>query len=293
MKKAKEWSLQLFAEDSTAQAQQGETGEVTDDTAVAAAQPIQNPEDNASGNAEEMSADERFRQLIKGEYKEQYAAETQRLINQRFKQQKELEAQVEALTGRQNRLNSVLGVKYGIDASDSDAILAAVEADEDVYAEAAYKAGMNVDTFKEHLKGQEALRQIQEQSRRERRTQLIGAFNRQADEVKTKFGDTSFDWQNEYAGNPRFKNFIDSGASIEEAYVALNFARINEQAAAKAAEQARAAVTNDIIANGRRPVEGSVINQTRVQSTVSPLSYSDAQIDEMMEKVRRGEKVPL
>lgn len=293
MKKTTEWSLQLFAEDGSAGVAQAETGEVREDTAAVAAQPTQQTEGQPSEKAAEPSADEKFRQLIKGEYKQQFAAESQKVFNQRFRNYKELEAQVEELKDRNNRMNSVLGVKYGIDSSDSDAILAAVEADEDVYAEAAYKAGMNVDTFKEHLKGQEAIRQIEERSRHERRVQLVRVLDGQAEEVKKKFGDAGFDWQSEYANNPRFKGFIDSGASVEEAYVALNFARLNEQTAAKAAAQARAAVTNDIIANGRRPVEGGNASQTQVRSTVSPLSFSDAQIDEMMERVRRGEKIPL
>ena len=89
----------------------------------------------------------------------------------------------------------------------------------------------------------------------------------------------------------QFKNFIDSGASIEEAYVALNFARINEQAAARAAEQARAAITDDIIANGRRPVEGSAVANARVDNAIRPRDLTDAQFDKIMEDVRRGKKV--
>ncbi len=285
-KNLSKWSLQLFAEEVSVQTVQTDSGDDNNGQTVAAAQPTQNTEGATSANAV-PTPEAKFRELIKGEYKQQFADEIQKIINQRFKNQKVLEAQVEKM----QRINSVLGVKYGIDANDSDAILAAVEGDESVYEEAAYKAGMNVDVFKEHLKGQEALRQLQEQGKQERRQQVVRILNTQAEGVKAKFGDATFDWQSEYATNAKFKGFIDSGASVEEAYVALNFEKINAQNIAKAAEQAKSAVASDIIANGYRPVEGSVQGQAPIKTSINPLSLSDAQFDEIMEKVRRGEHV--
>lgn len=257
LKKTIKWHLQLLAE---AGAGEG-TGEATQQTDAAG----QQTDTSAEGQgAQTKTPDEEFADLINGQYKEQFHNHTQKIINQRFKETKSLEAQIE----KNRQINEALALKYSLDPNDTDAILKSVSEDNSLYEDAAYEEGLTVDQYKEKLKGKQAIAKLEAMERAEQRRQLAQAIEAQSNEIKQKYNDPSFDFWGEYNSNAEFKGLIDARVPMETAYKVINQQRMIDNASKKAAADASKAVTNDIIANGRRPVEGGIRSQTAVSTTI-------------------------
>ncbi len=93
--------------------------------------------------AEKASAADKtqaFEQLIKGEYREEFAKRTQELIDKRFAKAKASEEQLAALSP----LVEMLQEKYGTDAKDPAALVKAVLDDDSYYEAEAMQKGIDV-----------------------------------------------------------------------------------------------------------------------------------------------------
>ena len=104
---------------------------------------VANPKGKAAESPETKEA--RFQELIKGEFKEEYAKRTQAIIDDRFKKYK----------GTEERLNSIdpilktLADKYGADANDIEALKKAIDEDDSFFQKAAMDRGLTVKQYKE------------------------------------------------------------------------------------------------------------------------------------------------
>ncbi len=94
-----------------------------------------------------------FDELIKGEYKDVFAERTQQIINARFKQTKALEEQAERLKTLSPVLDMIAS-RYGVDASDAEALAKAIEEDDSYYEAEASEKGLTVEQLK-HMKRME------------------------------------------------------------------------------------------------------------------------------------------
>ena len=105
-----------------------------------------------------------FQALVNGEYKDQYTEETQRIIDRRFRETRNLEQQV----ARQQPVIDMLMQRYKIADGDMGKLAAAVENDNAYWSEAAEEAGMSVEQYKQFQRLQRenaALLQAQRASR--------------------------------------------------------------------------------------------------------------------------------
>ena len=91
-----------------------------------------------------------FDEMIKkgGEYAEEFNKRTQDIIDKRFKKSK----QAEEMLTKQSPIMDTLARKYGIDATDVEGIMKALEDDNSMYEEAAFKEGLSVEQYKEKAK---------------------------------------------------------------------------------------------------------------------------------------------
>ena len=146
-----------------------------------------------------------FEQLIKGEYKDLYDAKVQDTIQKRLKSTKETVDKYNALSPTLE----LLGKKYGVDASDTEALIKAVEEDDSYYEQEALEKGMTVQQLKEFKKMERdnaALKaQMQEAKRQEDGKKLYAAWMQQADEAKKVY--PSFDLRAEM-NNPKFVDLL-------------------------------------------------------------------------------------
>lgn len=229
-----------------------------------------------------------FDAMIKGDYKEQYSENVQKLINRRFKETKEMEA---TLNSHQSLLG-MLADKYGVEATDIDALTKAVSDDDTLWEQQAYDAGMTVQQYKEFkaLERENAELMRAEESRRgeEEAQRQLNEWTQQAMELqKTVPG---FDLRME-AENPAFVQMLRAGLPVEHAYKVIHMDEILNGQAANVAAQAQKQVVDNIRSRGSRPAENGTVSRSgfTYKSDVSKLTKEERA--EAARRAARGETI--
>ena len=229
-----------------------------------------------------------FEKLIKGQYKEQYDARVQDTIQKRLKGSKETVDKYNALTPTLE----ILANKYGVDATNIEALNKAIQEDDTFFEEEALKRGMSVQDYKAIRKMErenaDLKRQMQEQQTKEKADKLYTQWLQQEQDTKKVY--PSFNMQAEMQ-NPRFVDLLKSNIDVKTAYEVLHKDEILPAAMQFTAKTVEQKITNKIIANGARPTENGMSSQGAavVKSDVSQLSKADRA--EIIRRVQRGEKI--
>lgn len=229
-----------------------------------------------------------YRNLVEGEYKDQYTQDIQRIIDRRFKETKTLQTQVDGY----QPIIDMLTQRYGVDASDMKALQAAIENDDAYWTEAADEAGMSVQQFKEFQRlERENKALVEQQRRRENQAAVDRTYQKwqaEAEALKQKYA--GFDVQKELQ-NPDFASLLRSGVPMEHAFKVVHMDEMMSDAMSTAAQTVERRVTDTIRARGTRPVENGSAGQsaTLVRDDVSKLTKKERQ--EIARRVGRGETI--
>jgi len=230
----------------------------------------------------------KFEQMIKGEYKDLYDARMQDTIQKRLKNSKETVDKYNALTPTLE----VLAKKYGVDASDIEALNKAIEEDDAYFEDEALEKGITVEQLKAIRKMEkenaDLKRQMDEVRASQNAEKLYASWMDSATEIQQIY--PSFDLGVELE-NPRFTDLLYNNVDMRTAYEVIHKDEILPAAMQFTAQQVRQKISNNIMANQSRPVEGAVNSQASaiVKSDVSQLSKADRQ--EIIRRVARGEKI--
>lgn len=230
----------------------------------------------------------KFEELIKGEYKDLYDAKMQDTIQKRLKSSKETVDKYNALAPTLEALAS----KYGVDATDIEALNKAIEEDDSYFEEEALQEGMTVKQLKEKKKiereNAEFRKMAEERERREAAGKQYAQWMQQAEEAKRIY--PGLDLKTE-AKNPQFVRLLNSGVDVGTAYKAIHMDELIPAAMQHTAKVVEQKLTNKIVANGSRPTENGISSQgaTVVKSDVSKLTKADRQ--EIIRRVARGENI--
>lgn len=244
--------------------------------------------DADSNTVKTLDRNAEFEKLIKGEYKDLYDARVQDIIQKRLKSTKDTVDKYNALSPTLE----MLGKKYGVDASDIDALNKAIEEDDSYYEEEAMEKGISVEQLKTIRKMEREnatlKQQMQEQSTKERAAQLYSTWMNQAEQIKSVY--PSFDLEAELQ-NPKFNDLLRANVDVRTAYEVLHKDEIIPAAMQFTAQTVERKLANKIMANGARPTENGNNSQSAavVKSDVSQLSKADRQ--EIIRRVARGEKI--
>lgn len=253
----------------------GKQAEVT----TPAAEVVENPTEDRNA---------KFEALIKGEYKDLFDQRMQDTVQRRLKSSKETVDKYNALTPTLE----ILAKKYGVDASNIEALNKAIEEDDSYFEEEALEKGVTVEQLKEIRKMEkenaELKRQMEEQNRRDNANRLYAQWMEQADKAKTVY--PSFDLRTEMQ-NPQFVNLLRSNVDVRTAYEVIHKDEIIPAAMQFTAKAVEQKITNKIIANGARPAENGNSSQgaSVTKSDVSLLTKADRA--EIARRVARGEKI--
>ncbi len=231
-----------------------------------------------------------FEKLIKGEYKDLFDSDVQNILSKRLANLKPKVEKYEALYPTLE----MLAKKYGIsDASDIKALNKAIEEDDSYYETEAMEKGVSVEHLKEIKKMEREnatlKKQMQEQSVRENAERLYAKWMQQAEGVKAVY--PSFDLRTEMQ-NPKFVDLLKvPSIDVRTAYEVMHKDEIIPAAMQFTAKTVEKKLTDKMIANGARPTENGISSQSAsvVKSDVSKLSNAD--IDEVIRRVQRGEKI--
>jgi hypothetical protein len=249
------------------------------------------PTEEISPAAEVVETEDRnakFEALIKGEYKDLYDQRVQDTVQKRLKGSKETVEKYNALAPTLE----ALARKYGVDASDIEALNKAIEDDDSYYEQEALEKGITVEQLKEIRKMEkenaELKKQLEEQNREENAKKIYAKWMEEADSTKQIY--PSFDLRNEMQ-NPKFVDLLRSNIDVRTAYEVIHKDDIIAGAMHFTAKKVEQNLTNKIIANGSRPTENGNSSQgaSLSKSDVSTLTKADRA--EVMRRVARGEKI--
>ena len=298
-------SLQIFAEG----AGDGGAAEGTGVTAGAAAQQTKGAKSNPladvrygiqgeaapdagvqKATAVKTDPEAEFEALIKGQYKQQYDARVQDTIQRRLKSSKETVDRYNAL----QPVLEILGKKHGVDATDVDALLKAIEADDSYFEEEALERGMSVKQLKEvrsmERENAELRRQMQEQQTQENANKLYAGWMQQAEETRKVYPD--FDLRAEM-NNPKFLDLLRSNIDVRTAYEVIHKDDIIRGAMQFTAQTVEKKVAKSVAANRARPAENGMGSGSAAVVKSDPSLWTKEDRREVARRVARGEKIRL
>jgi len=240
---------------------------------TAAPQQTQTPE-------QQPDKGKQWKDLINGEFKQEFADATQKIINRRFK---ESDAKIQAM----QPVIDLLDQRYGT-GGDMTKLMSAIENDRAYWQDAADQAGMTVEQYQ---KMQQLERQNRQYLAMQQQTQAQFLAQRryqqwqaEAEALKQKYPDFDLD---EMQGNELFMLLLKNNYPMENAYKAA----AADKLAAQAAANTEKAVTDNIKARGNRPAEAGA-NATPafvVKDDVSKLTASD--VKDILRRIGNRERV--
>lgn len=239
---------------------------------------------------------ETWEDLIKGRYKKEYNASVKDAVNKRFKNQRNLQSQIDSI----DPMIRALAQKYGIAANNDgsipiEALTKSVMDDNSMYEQEAFKRGMSVDDLKE-------IKRLEQENLQLRRANQITEEQREWNEIEEQGNLTrelypDFDLETEMQ-NPQFGRILatmrQSGFpnAVRTAYEAVHRDEIMGGAMRYAVSQTEQKISNSIQSGMRRPTE----NGTNSQSSASvggfdPSKLTKAQLDDFKRRAERGERI--
>ena len=286
--------LQRFADGAGDGGSEGGNSTAPDAAAAQQRQQTQTQEQAQPQGGEQTEAKKAtFDELLKDpEFKREYDKRVANSVTKRFKATNKVMNDV-------NAVMTSLGRRYGIDAADPknyEAISAAYLNDDYVLEYEAERAGMSVEQYRKDREKDARIAQLERQQQEAEQERLWAAKLAEAETVRQKYPE--FDLNKELA-DEKFKQILfvmDSvgfSNSLEGAYKVMHLDELNQRdanAAAQAAvEETKAKIGEAIRSGQQRPAEGG--NKGGQAKPLSAKGMSRAQIEEIRERVARGERI--
>lgn len=242
------------------------------------------------GNAEQALEARRkaFQERIKGEDKDLFQEEFQKVFNGRFRDQKGMEE----LLAAQKPIMDMLMQRHQIEDGDITKLRNAMEQDDSYWQKQAEEEGYSVEQFKavQKLREENAEFHRKEQLRigQERANAQMAEWNRQGEETKAEY--PTFDLNTELR-NPQFRDLLKSRVPVKFAYEIVHRDEVHAGIARNAAQAMEAQVTTRMKAKAARPAENGTSSQSAaiVKDDVEQLSSRD--VLEVAKRVHGGAKV--
>lgn len=228
-----------------------------------------------------------WQKMINGEFKEYFSRDTQRIIDKRFKAQKTSEEAEQ----KYRTLAEKVSARYGADADNMDALIAAIDGDKAFVQEQADKMGMTRDQYMDYVQNkQQALKyqQLMDQRRQEaEQAQKVAAWEAEAEALAQKYPAFNLDAE---LGNKHFTDMIRKGISMEHAYKMLHYDEHMQDMARYSAQTAEKETVDRIRARGMRPQEGAMGATAAVQQTTSAKNLTKADREKLYNEIVFGRK---
>ena len=231
-----------------------------------------------------------FQELVNGEYKDIYTEETQRIIDRRFREARNLEERA----AKQQPVIDMLMQRYKIADGDLGKLAAAVENDNAYWSEAAEEAGMSVEQYKQFQKLQREnaalLRAQRMRQSQQAAQQQLQKWYSEGEQVKAVYPD--FDLGAE-SKNPQFISMLKAGVPVQHAYEVIHMDEIKAGVAQSTARQTEKQVVDGIRAKGNRPAENGTSSQSAFTVKDDPHKWTKQDRAEVARRVARGETIKL
>lgn len=246
--------------------------------------------DNGTQNeAEALSAEWKALTSKGGKFHDLYGQGVSDAVQSRFRNQADLQGQVDKISEDL----SPLFMNYGLKAGDFEGLKNAIANDQAFFQAGAEREGLDVEQYKQQLKlkaDAERYRQITEAyQEQQRQNEMFAQWESEAHELQEAF--PAFDLGLEIENNESFAKLITNGTSVRDAFVATHLNEIMNGSNAQAAQTATQNVVNTIQQRAARPVEGAINQSSAIQRKSDPSRLSNEDIDEINRRVAMGEAI--
>lgn len=229
-----------------------------------------------------------FRDMVNGEYKDIYTEETQQIINRRFKENKVMEASLNA----QKPILDMLMQRYQIGDGDMAKLQAAIEEDNAYWQEAADRQGLTVEQYKERMKlmreNAEFRAMADRRAGEQAAQQQMARWVQESESVRGIY--PNFDLSAEMQ-NGHFRDLLKKGVPVKQAFELIHMDEIREAAARSAAKTASEQMEANIKFRAARPSENGTSSKSAVivKNDVGNLTREERA--EIARRSQRGEKI--
>lgn len=245
-------------------------------------------DDGSQAASDSVDRGAKFEELIKGEYKDLYDKRVSDTVQKRLKSTKETVDKYNALSPTLD----LLARKYGVDATDVEALNKAIEEDDSYFEDEAFEKGISVEQLKEirrmERENADLRRQMEEQSIRENADKIYAGWMEQSESLKGIY--PGFDLETEVQ-NPTFVDLLRNNIDVRTAYEVIHKDEIIPAAMQFTAQNVERKISNKIMAQGMRPQENGLSNMSAVISKSDVAQLSKADREEIARRVARGEKI--
>lgn len=242
------------------------------------------------GQAREDTSDNRQAQYqeFKTRFKTELDSEIQGIIKGRLKKADATQRQLDGLAP----LMQMLGTKYGVDPSDAEAIVKAVQDDDSYYEDEALEKGLTVAQLKE-IKKLEAENAEFKAAARERETdaqaqQIYARWLEQTEQAKQIY--PGIDLRTE-AQDPGFMKLLRAGVDVATAYSVIHRDEIMPAVMQYGAKQGEAAAAAKIKKSTQMPSENGLKQSPGATYKSDPSTLTHEDFERIRERVARGEKI--
>lgn len=266
-------------------AQTGETGAQGQDAAA-----VDQGEPGKNQEKEPRDLHAEFERMVKGEYKAEFDARVQKIINRRFAGAKA----AEEANGKMQGAMDVLAQRYGLDGRDYEGILNALNRDQELYENEAAREGMDVGQLmrmKQLERENAALTRQQEQAKEEQKVQqAYRQMMQEADSVKAQY--PGFDINEEMA-DENFVRMMRAGVPLKTCYEVAHHDEIISGAMQYTAQKVAEKVSAGIASNRNRPAENGGAGTPAAKPVTDVEHMTRAQRQALARRAANGERIEL
>ena len=305
--KAYHLNLQLFAEGAGGDGGASGVGASDGAQAAVAAQPsgsnTQQTAAEAAGDGAQVAAvqngqeetqetpidrDREFRRMIRGDYKEAFDRQVNRIVRERVRSTNEKVRGYDATAP----IIDTLTARYGTEPGDYAALKAAIEADKTYRDVKAEEMGVTPEVYDE-LETLRSRAKAQDSARREAEAAMQYArHEQQIEETRKVYPRFDYDVAMK---DTKFKQIVDAGVDVKTAYEICNRDRLMASTVRRTADlasrKAEENAVNRIRTRGMRPAENGANPQSASQTKIDVSKLSDDQIKEYLRRAKNGEKI--
>lgn len=222
------------------------------------------------------------------EFKDLYDKKTSETVQKRLRSTKDTVDRYNALAPTLD----ILSRKYGVDASDIEALNKAIEEDDSYFEEEALEKGIPVEQLKNIRKiereNADLKRQMQEAEMKEQSDKILAGWMNQAEALKEVYPNFALEVE---MGNPRFTDLLRNNIDVRTAYEVIHKDEIIGGAMQFTANKVQEKIAKSIQANGQRPVENGINDMSSAVTKVDVSQLSRDERRKINERVARGERI--
>lgn len=289
------WPLMMPDGGGAAGGGEGTAGAEGAEGTEAAAQEAEGQQPEAAEEQQEKQVEkpakrQSFDELLKSD--PEYAKEMQKridsAINRRFAKSKAAEEQNAKLMPALNLLSS----KYGVEAGNVEALIAAINDDSDLIEQQAMDAGMEPEAFRKYqqvLAENQRLKAAEEERQRdEEMRKSVALWQKQAAEAQSIFPGLNLEQEIQ---DPKFAKMLADGYDVLDAYMSVHQNEVLQGVIRNAAADAQRETIAKIQNKQNRPREGAAGKTQPTTVKVDVTKLNTKQFDDYTYRALKGETV--